>query len=224
VFPIALMLAPQASAAPGPDPSSYYMSPHLYRAQPQVLITAPFVDYNAGVDYPPGVPWRLKPSVGEEGQFVAVRFDAANHLWVDEIAYYAPNTNENMVNCTVSRSRQMDLYVSASDTPPADAVPVRTITVPGNPFAPVGAIKFTVPISPSVFVPEGSSLFVALRLSGTVPRDVDCILQGNAAVSERVDTEFWSFATAPPFSWEGLDSLGIPYKVLMSISGSEALN
>lgn len=162
---------------------------------------------------------RFYPYPGEEGQFTAVRFTPKNGMGIQEISFLAPNSTAFGVHCTVSDDRVMNLYISSSKEPPANATPDLSLVVPGQPGAAEGVVTFDVLLDQALWVPAGSSLFVAIEHPGLSP-DVACLTVSSAG-PDAEETEFWSFATEAPFSWTGYEdpSINSTMKPLVSVSG-----
>lgn len=161
---------------------------------------------------------RWSPEAGEEGQFSAVRFTPALDFSVREITYLAPNSTLFGIHCTVSDDRIVNLYVTSELTPPNNATPDVSVIVPGQPGAVEPQLLFEILLADPLLVPKGESLFVAIEHTGVYP-DVGCLTVSTGA-PERVESEFWSYATDVPFDWTGWEALGgYTYKPLVSVSG-----
>lgn len=161
---------------------------------------------------------RWHPDPGEEGQFSAVRFTPALDFSVREITFSAPNSTKSGIHCTVSDDRIVNLYVSSELVPPNNAQPDLSLIIPGQPGAVDPVVLFEILLDEPLLVQKGESLFVAIEHPGAWP-DIGC-LTISTADTERVESEFWSYATDVPFDWTGWEELGgYTYKPLVSVSG-----
>ncbi|MFN7143625.1 MAG: hypothetical protein ACK4YP_07620 [Myxococcota bacterium] len=185
--------------------------------------TQPATIHNAG-NGDMGMLNMLFPLPGEEGHWTAIRFEAQEHdLGVSSIEatfVRQPPYPGSDVNCVVDIPHDVVVFTGTGATPPADPDVLYRATLAPIYGHPGGRARTRITLPEAIFVPQGSSFYVAFELPGTYP-DVACLMlaqdQEDAPVSR--ETEFWSFATTAPFAWYGFDPIGIPDKPVVSISG-----
>ncbi|MFH1812515.1 MAG: hypothetical protein ABIJ09_27530 [Pseudomonadota bacterium] len=167
-------------------------------------------------------PTLLAPDPGEEGRWAAARLTPSVYPFeVDLVNYTVGDGEAGDVMCSGTLAHQLRLWVASSSAPPDDQTPALEFSIPTLDPALLGHLGRSVGqvLDPPLVLEQGQHLFVAVQLPGSYP-DVLCV-QVNPTGSYQGDRNYFSGATAAPYGWAQLDSLGLTGSLLFTAHGQQ---
>jgi hypothetical protein len=163
----------------------------------------------------------LKPDPGEEGHLCAGRLTPPGYPFeVRTIRYRLGHGPSSGVQCNAGLEHQVQLYVESEVKPPATPAAPVVLTIPAQDPSTLSDEGRTVSadLSQPLVVKTGEHLFVAVKFAGQHP-NVLCV-GVNTEDPYQGDRNYWSNASAPPYSWKQLDTFGLKGTVMVTALGT----
>lgn len=150
-------------------------------------------------------PFYLQPAPGEYGHYAAVRFTPPHYPFMLQYVTYELG-DESAVKCNASLAHEVLIWVGNDQFPDAEPELLEVLNVPAKSRPKEQLSTITVPLPDYLRVEQGEHLFVAVRMAGTTSGSL-CLLQCSS-MAITPEANFWSNATAEPFSWQDLEDFG----------------
>ena len=162
----------------------------------------------------------VMPLAGEEGQLAAGRLTPPSWPFVvDRVVYSLLHGSQDGVDCNAESSHRVELFTGTSPTPAASPAAPLIVAVEEDEVSGVERLV-VVDLDPPLTVEQDEHLFVAVELVGTYP-DVGCLSLCTDGQTYD-DRNWWSNATAAPYSWAQLTDFGVPGNLVVVAYGSSA--
>jgi len=158
----------------------------------------------------------VMPLAGEEGQLAAARLSPPTWPFtIDRIVYSLLHGEQGDVECNAGYSHRVELFTGTSPLP--DATPTATVVVVPEEVVQSTERLVVMDLDPPLTLQQDEHLFVAVELVGVYP-DVGCLSLCTDGQTYG-DRNWWSNATAAPYSWAQLDSYGVPGNLVVVAYG-----
>jgi hypothetical protein len=153
----------------------------------------------------------VTPAAGEAGHLYAVRLTPPSYPFeVTEVVYEMLHDG---AMCDAQPAHRVEVFVESATAPAASPANPVVLNVPAD--APMGLYRHVEMALPSpITLVTGEHLFVAVELPNV---DSSCIATCDGATV--FDRDYWSGATAAPYSWATLNSYMIDANALVGING-----
>ena len=160
----------------------------------------------------------VMPLAGEEGHLAAGRLTPPSWPFtVDRVVYSLLHGSQDGLECNAEYAHRVELFTGTSPTPDASPTAPTVEAVPEDEVS--GAERLVVvDLDPPLTIEQDEHLFVAVELVGSYP-DVGCLSLCNDGQTYD-DRNWWSNATAAPYSWAQLADYGVPGNLVVVAYGS----
>lgn len=161
----------------------------------------------------------VAPYAGEESHWIAERLTPPSYPFtVTKVRYTLFSGPQNSVTCDNGLAHQADVFVGTAVIPPATPAVVEHFDVPASADVP-GLKIFDHALATPLTLEAGEFLFVAVQNAGTSPNDCTCFGSCEGAPFTE-DANYWSYAGAPPYAWDTLESSQIKVNYTVCADGA----
>jgi len=167
----------------------------------------------------------LWPCDGEEGHWDATMLIVPAGFTVTHVTYRLYNgDNYHGVECDATVPHKVALYVVDALPPPPNPTVIEEWVMSGSSTA--GEVLMEAALTVPYVTNPGDTLLVSVEFAGDVdPDPIDCaengpiICQNTCRDLNLLQSSWWSNATTPPYSWQGLRAFGIRDVPLVGVRG-----
>lgn len=161
----------------------------------------------------------VMPLSGEEGQLAASRLTPPHWPFaVDKVVYQLLHGEQDGVQCNAEHPHRVELFTAVGPAPAAEPADV-LVVVTEEDEVPGTERLVVMDFDPPITIEQGEDLFVAVELTGNYP-DVGCLSMCTDGVTHD-DRNYWSNATAAPYSWAELSGYGVMGNLVVVAYGVE---
>lgn len=142
---------------------------------------------------------------GEAGHYAATRLRPPSYPFVIRSVAYDLVAPAGVAQCNAGIAHEVQLYVGGampSASPSSDGSLAETIAVPAGMTGPhTNELELETPVT----LEEGEYLYVAIQLAGAGEPPTTSLCLGACGEGTAIsDVDYWSNATAEPFSWNDM--------------------
>lgn len=181
-------------------------------------LSSPFTPVNLS-NGDPGFPWKMYADDTTDGEWASVRFEPSGGVWISAIRTTLMDVDDVNFHCTRDNPVPIEVFVSRGTTPPRGGTPDYVTAIPADPTPDPGwAQEVEVLISPPLYVPNGENLFVNTQFLSQGGEGT-CMLVSSMDYNDPIDTDWWSNAVSPPYSWSEFYDFPSSKNLIMSVHG-----
>ena len=159
------------------------------------------------------------PGRSEWGHLGAARLAPVAATFSVESIDYVMATSEADAECADGLAHRVEVWSQADGAPQAEPTLHETIDVPASTAFGQGAYRaYSHDLSSALLLGEGEVLYVAVELAGG-PQGVGCLM--TCASTTEDGSNWWSNATAAPYSWEELITYDLPGNYEIRATGQQ---